>query len=249
MTPMGAPMVAQNIPMTTQARQPAPQRLAQVPLGQLADIQTKKGPMAILSENAMPTGTVYVDIRGRDIGSYVRDAKKAVAEKVKLPSGYYITWSGQYEYMMRAQARLRLIVPIALAVIFLLLYFNFKSITESIIVMLSLPFAVIGGIWIMYLLNFNMSIAVGVGFIALAGVAAETGVVMLVFLDLAYKKYKAEGAMTKEKLYDAIMEGAVLRVRPKMMTVIAIMAGLLPLFWGHGTGSEVMRRIAAPMIG
>jgi Cu(I)/Ag(I) efflux system membrane protein CusA/SilA len=224
-------------------------RLTQVPLGQLADITTKKGPMAILSENAMLTGTVYVDIRGRDIGSYVRDAKKAVAEKVKLPQGYYITWSGQYEYMMRAQARLRLIVPITLAVIFLLLYFNFKNITESVIVMLSLPFAVIGGIWIMYLLNFNMSIAVGVGFIALSGVAAETGVVMLVFLDLAYKKYKAEGAMTKEKLYDAIMEGAVLRVRPKMMTVIAIMAGLLPLFWGHGTGSEVMRRIAAPMIG
>jgi len=251
MKPMGAPMLAQNIPTSPSAFRlpPSAFRLTQVPLGQLADITTKKGPMAIMSENGMLTGVVYIDMHGRDIGSYVRDAKKAVAEKVKFPPGYYVTWSGQYEYMMRAQARLKLIIPITIAVIFLLLYFNFKNITESLIVMLSLPFAIIGGIWTMYFLNFNMSIAVGVGFIALAGLAAETGVIMLVFLDLAYKKRKAEGAMTKEKLYDAIMEGAVLRVRPKMMTVTTTIVGLFPVFWGHGTGSEVMRRIASPMIG
>jgi len=250
--PMGAPMLAQTPPLSTSLWRGVGgevTRLTQVPLEQLADITTKKGPMAIMSENGMLTGTIYIDMHGRDIGSYVRDAKKAVAEKVKFPEGYYVTWSGQYEYMMRAQARLKLIVPITLAVIFLLLYFNFKNITEALIVMLSLPFAVIGGIWVMYFLNFNMSIAVGVGFIALAGLAAETGVVMLVFLDLAYKRRKAYGAMTKEKLYDAIMEGAVLRVRPKMMTITTTIVGLLPLFWGHGTGSEVMRRIAAPMIG
>jgi len=250
--PMGAPMLAQTPPLSTSLWRGVGgevTRLTQVPLEQLADITTKKGPMAIMSENGMLTGTIYIDMHGRDIGSYVRDAKKAVAEKVKFPEGYYVTWSGQYEYMMRAQARLKLIVPITLAVIFLLLYFNFKNITEALIVMLSLPFAVIGGIWVMYFLNFNMSIAVGVGFIALAGLAAETGVVMLVFLDLSYKRRKAYGAMTKEKLYDAIMEGAVLRVRPKMMTITTTIVGLLPLFWGHGTGSEVMRRIAAPMIG
>ena len=227
----------------------------QIPLGQLADICVEKGPAMIKSENAMLQAIILVDKeRDIDVGTYVKHAKAAVDEaiargEIELPGGYNVFWSGQYEYMQRAQARLRLIVPITVGVIFLLLYFNFKSVIESLIVMLSLPFAIVGGIWLMYLMNFDMSIAVGVGFIALAGVAAETGVIMLVFLDLAYKKRQEEGPMTKTKLYDAIMEGAVLRVRPKMMTVVAIMGGLLPLFWGAGTGSRVMRRIAAPMVG
>ncbi len=227
----------------------------QIPLGQLADIRIEKGPAMIKSENAMLQAIVLVDKdRNLDVGTYVKRAKAAVDEaiangEITLPGGYNVFWSGQYEYMQRAEARLRLIVPITIGVIFLLLYLNFKNITESLIVMLSLPFAIVGGIWLMYLMDFDMSIAVGVGFIALAGVAAETGVIMLVFLDLAYKKRQEEGPMTKAKLYDAIMEGAVLRVRPKLMTVISTMAGLLPLFWGVGTGSRVMRRIAAPMIG
>ena len=227
----------------------------QIPLGQLADIRIEKGPAMIKSENAMLQAIVLVDKdRNLDVGTYVKRAKAAVDEaiangEITLPGGYNVFWSGQYEYMQRAEARLRLIVPITIGVIFLLLYLNFKNITESLIVMLSLPFAIVGGIWLMYLMDFDMSIAVGVGFIALAGVAAETGVIMLVFLDLAYKKRQEEGPMTRAKLYDAIMEGAVLRVRPKLMTVISTMAGLLPLFWGVGTGSRVMRRIAAPMIG
>jgi Cu(I)/Ag(I) efflux system membrane protein CusA/SilA len=241
-----------------------PQRLARdvyvpttggmVPLGQLADITIHPGPPVIKTENALLTAYVYVDIRDRDIGSYVRDAQRAVAAKVKFPPGYYATWSGQYEYMERAKAKLAIVVPVTLAIIFVLLYFNFRRLTETLIVMLSVPFALVGGIWLMWWLGYNMSVAVAVGFIALAGVAAETGVVMLIYLDQAWERIKAERLAEGRvpgvaDLYGAIMEGAAERVRPKMMTVVAIMAGLLPIMWSHGTGSEVMSRIAAPMIG
>ena len=225
-----------------------------VPLGQLASVRLTKGPATVRTENSLLSAYIYVDIRDRDIGGYVADARKAVAEQVKMPPGYYVTWSGQFEYMERAMEKLKIVIPVTIAIIFLLMYLNFRRITETLIVMLSLPFALVGGVWYMDLLGFNLSVAVAVGFIALAGVAAETGVVMLIYLDhaLAEMKHKraAEGrAMTRADLYDAIMEGAVERVRPKMMTVVAIMAGLLPIMWSTGTGSEVMQRIAVPMIG
>ncbi|MBI3752591.1 MAG: efflux RND transporter permease subunit [Deltaproteobacteria bacterium] len=221
-----------------------------IPLSQVADIKLSKGVAEIKTENALLNTWVFVDVRGRDIGSYVQDAKRAVLENVKFPPGYYVTWSGEYEYMERAYAKLKVIVPLTLAIIFLLLYFNFGNITESLIVMLSLPFSLVGGVWLMYILGYNMSVAVGVGFIALAGVAAETGVVMLIYLDNAYKeRYYHRKMNTRSDLYDAVIDGAVERVRPKMMTVVAIMAGLLPIMWGTGTGSEVMKRIAAPMVG
>ena len=226
----------------------------QIPIGQIADLRLRKGPPAIKSENARLNAWVYVDIRGIDVGTYVEAARKAVAHEVELPAGYSLTWSGQYEYMQRAQQRLRLVVPVTLAVIFLLLYLNFRSVTESLIIMLSLPFALVGGIWLLAGLDYNMSIAVGVGFIALAGVAAETGVIMLLYLDQAWNearsKCSAEGRpLRRADLYAAVGAGAVDRVRPKVMTVTATMAGLLPIMWGTGTGSEVMHRIAAPMVG
>jgi len=227
---------------------------AMIPLGQLAKIEVAKGTPGIRTENALLSAYIFVDIRERDIGGYVADAKKAVAEKVKFPPGYYATWSGQFESMERAIEKMKIVVPVTLLIIFLLLYLNFRRLTETIIVMLSVPFALVGGVWLMWLLGYNLSVAVAVGFIALAGVAAETGVVMLIYLDHAWEALKAKRqAEGKEPsvgdLYEAIMEGAVERVRPKMMTVVAIMAGLLPIMWGTGTGSEVMSRIAAPMVG
>ena len=223
---------------------------AHIPLGQVADIEVQMGPPSIKTENALLSTWIFVDVRDRDIGSYVNDAKAAVARDVKFPPGYYAAWSGQYEYMQRAYQKLKVIVPLTLAIIFLLLYLNFGNVAESLIVMLSLPFALVGGVWLMYLLGYDMSVAVGVGFIALAGVAAETGVVMLIYLDNAYDERKGKGLMnTRDDLHGAVMDGAVERVRPKMMTVVAIMAGLLPIMWGTGTGSEVMKRIAAPMVG
>jgi len=227
---------------------------AMIPLGQVARVSLMQAPPAIRTENALLTAYIFVDIRERDIGGYVSDAQKAVREQVKFPPGYYATWSGQFEYMERAKAKLVVVVPLTLLIIFLLLYLNFRRLTETVIVMLSVPFALVGGVWLMWLLGYNMSVAVAVGFIALAGVAAETGVVMLIYLDHAWETIKAQraaegGKPTLADLYAAIMEGAVERVRPKMMTVVAIMAGLLPIMWGSGTGSEVMRRIAAPMVG
>jgi Cu(I)/Ag(I) efflux system membrane protein CusA/SilA len=193
---------------------------------------------------------VYVDVAGRDIGGYVVEARAMVESEVTLPPGYTMTWSGQYEYMERAKQRMKLVIPATLAIIFLLLYFNFRSVGETLIVMLSLPFALVGGIWFIWALGYNWSVAVAIGFIALAGVAAETGVVMLVYLDHAWKARRADGRrLTLHDLYDAVVEGAVERVRPKMMTVTAIMAGLLPILWGTGTGASVMKRIAAPMVG
>ncbi len=224
---------------------------AQVPITQVADIRIVKGPPSIKSENARNNAWIYVDLAGIDVGTYVKMAQRKVREKVKLPAGYSMVWSGQYEYMMRAQQRLMIVVPLTLIIIFLLLYFNFKNITESLIVMLSVPFALTGGLWLMYLLGYNMSVAVGVGFIALAGVAAETGVIMLVYLGLSYQKFKDKHGekFNRAHLNEAIEEGSALRVRPIMMTVITTTAGLLPILWGHGTGSQVMKRIAAPMVG
>jgi Cu(I)/Ag(I) efflux system membrane protein CusA/SilA len=225
-------------------------RAAQVPLGQLASIRAVAGPMVVRTEGAQPTAWVYVDVVDRDIGSYVTEAQATVAKSVKLPAGYSLVWSGQYEYMVRAKARMILVIPATLAIIFLLLFFNFKRVAESLIVMLSVPFALVGGLWFIWLLGYNWSVAVAIGFIALAGVAAETGVVMLIYLDHAWQERTAKGERpTLQALYEAIMEGAVERVRPKMMTVTAIMAGLLPILWSTGTGASVMKRIAAPMIG
>jgi copper/silver efflux system protein len=227
---------------------------AKLPLGQLAQVNLVKGPPSIRTENALLAAYIYVDIRGRDIGGYVADAQRAVRDNVKFPAGYFATWSGQFEYMERAKEKLKIVVPLTLLIIFLLLYLNFRRLTETLIVMVSVPFALVGGVWLMYLLGYNMSVAVAVGFIALAGVAAETGVVMLIYLDqalaaVAQKRHKAGQRLTVADLHDAVMQGAVQRVRPKMMTVFAIIAGLLPIMWGTGTGSEVMRRIAAPMVG
>lgn len=225
-----------------------------IPLGQLARVEVAKGTPGIRTENALLSAYIFVDIRDRDIGSYVADARKAVAEQVNFPPGYYATWSGQFESMERAIEKMKVVIPVTLLIIFLLLYLNFKRLTETIIVMLSVPFALVGGVWLMWLLNYNLSVAVAVGFIALAGVAAETGVVMLIYLDHAWEEIKEKRRQQGQTpsvhdLYEAIMEGAVERVRPKMMTVVAIMAGLLPIMWGTGTGSEVMSRIAAPMVG
>lgn len=225
-----------------------------VPLGEIARVGRTRGATSIRTENGQLATYVYVDIAGRDLGGYVADAAKAVAERVSLPPGYSIAWSGQFEYLQRAQARMTIVVPLTLLLIFVLLYLNFGTLTETLIVMGSLPFALVGGIWLMWWLGFNMSVAVAVGFLALAGVAAQTGVVMLIYLQQAMAEVKTkcrcEGRpFTRIDLDAAIMRGAVERVRPKMMTVSTIMAGLLPVLWSTGTGSEVMQRIAAPMIG
>lgn len=223
---------------------------ATVPLSAVAQLEIAEGPPMLKSENARPNGWLYVDIKGGDLGGYVHQAQKAVADKVKLPPGYTIAWSGQFEYLQRAEARLKLVVPLALTLIFLLLHLAFRTFWQPTLIMLSLPFALVGGYWLLYGLGFNMSVAVAVGFIALAGVAAEFGVVMLIYLDQAVKKREAEGRLNnRADLAAAIMEGAVLRVRPKAMTVAVILAGLLPIMVGGGAGSEVMQRIAAPMLG
>ena len=223
---------------------------AEVPLGALAKIGVVQGPTLIKSENAYLNNVVYIDVENRDIGSYVADAKQLLDRKLTLPPGYRIEWSGQYESLERASARLRLVVPITLLVIFGLLYFNFRSIGETLIVMLSLPFALVGGVWLMWLLGYNLSVAVAIGFIALAGVAAETGVIMLIYLDHAYRDRIQSGQMRSiSDLHAAIQYGAVERVRPKIMTVVAIVAGLLPLLWSQDVGADLTKRIAAPMVG
>jgi Cu(I)/Ag(I) efflux system membrane protein CusA/SilA len=227
---------------------------AMVPLGQLAKLQIVQGPPGIRTENALLSAYIFVDVHGRDLGGYVADAQRAVRARVSFPPGYYITWSGQFEYLQHAIERLKVVVPLTLVIIFLLLYLNFGQLAQTLIVMASVPFAAVGGIWLMYLLGYNMSVAVAVGFIALIGVAAETGVIMLIYLERAWEEIQAQCRVagrpaTASDLHEAIMRGAVLRVRPKLMTVVAIMAGLLPIMWSHGTGSEIMRRIAAPMLG
>lgn len=227
---------------------------AMIPLSTVAHISLSKGPPGIRTENSLLSAYVFVDMRDRDIAGYVHDAKAAVEKAVQLPTGYYMTWSGQFEYMERAVERLKIVVPLTVLIIFVLLYLNFGRMTETLIVMLSVPFALVGGVWLLWLLHYNVSVAVGVGFIALAGVAAETGVVMLIYLDHAYQEKLRQCQEEKRDLrltdiYSSVVSGAAERLRPKMMTVAAIMAGLLPIMWGRGTGSEVMRRIAAPMVG
>ena len=222
---------------------------AQIPLGQIATIEVASGPMSIKTEGAFPTAWVFVDVDTPDLGGYVKSAQAMVDAMVTLPPGYTLQWSGQYEFMQRAQARLRLVVPATLLIIFILLFLNFGRVGETLIVMGSLPFALVGGVLIMYFLGYNWSVAAGVGFIALAGVAAETAVIMLLYLNHSWDDRIRAGRTTIEALYEAVMEGAVMRVRPKVMTVTATIGGLLPILWGHGTGASVMKRIAAPMVG
>ncbi len=221
-----------------------------IPISQVADIQIKKGPPAIKSENARRTAWIYVDLKGIDVGTYVENARKAVAEQVKLPPGYNIVWSGQYEYIEATRARLMVIIPMTALIIFLLLYISTQSVVKTGIILLSVPFALVGAYWLMYLLGYNSSIGVAVGLIALAGLSAETGVVMLLYLDIAYKRWQDEGRMlTRGDLHQAVMYGAVQRIRPKAMTVVTIIVGLFPIMWSTGAGADVMKRIAAPMVG
>ncbi len=224
-------------------------RGAQIRLGDVAAIQINDGPPMLKSENARLSGWVYIDIRGRDLSSAVRDMQQVVAKEVKLPAGYSISWSGQFEFLERATAKLKIVVPATLLIIFVLLYLTFKRFDEAFLIMATLPFALAGGIWLLWLLGHNLSVASAVGFIALAGVAAEFGVIMLLYLKHAWEARLAAGKTSEVDLLDAIREGAVLRVRPKAMTVAVIIAGLVPIMYGTGTGSEVMQRIAAPMVG
>jgi len=222
----------------------------QIPLSFVADIVTTKGPMVIRSENTRPNSWVFVDIRDSDIGHYVKRAKASLKSTLQLPPGYTLVWSGQFENMERMQKRMALIVPLTLLLILLILYINTGSLVKTGMVMLAVPFSLVGAVWILYFLDYNMSVAVGVGMIALAGLDAETGVVMLLYLEQAYKKAQKAGQMvTLQHLYTAIDEGAVRRVRPKIMTASVILAGLFPILWSHGAGADVMKRIAAPMVG
>ena len=221
-----------------------------IPLAQLAEIHVTTGPSMIKNENGSLAGIVYVDVSGRDLGGYVDEAKQRVAEQVKMPAGYGLVWAGQYEYLERVKAQMVYIIPLTLLIVFLLLYINFKSVQETLIIFMAIPFSLIGATWILYLLGYNMSIAVWVGIIALAGIDAETGIVMILYLDEAFYRRRREGRMVSPAdLYDAVMEGAVQRVRPKLMTVSTIIAGLVPILWSTGAGSDVMKLIAAPMIG
>jgi Cu(I)/Ag(I) efflux system membrane protein CusA/SilA len=225
---------------------------AQVPLAQLAEIEIKVGPSMIRDENAKLAGYVYIDMAGRDIGGYVKELKQMLKENIQLPEGYSLVFSGQYEYMMRVRQRLMVVVPLTLFIIVLLLYFNTGSFIKTFIVLLAVPFSLVGALWLMYLLGYNMSIGVWAGIIALLGVDAETGVIMLLYLDLSYEEMKKKGLMKSlAHLKEAIVYGAVKRVRPKMMTVMTTFMGLLPIMWSqtHETGADVMKRIAAPMVG
>jgi copper/silver efflux system protein len=227
---------------------------ATIPLGQVAQVKIVQGAPVIRTENSLLSAYIYVDIRERDIGGFVEEAQRAVRDNVSFPQGMYITWSGQFEYLERAVDKLKLVVPLTLAIIFVLLYLALSRITETMLVMLTVPFSLVGGVWYVWMLDYNMSVAVAVGFIALAGVAAETGVVMMVYIDNAWKdtlaRCKAAGRLpTAHELYDAVMHGAVERVRPKVMTVVIAIAALAPIMWSTGTGSEIMRRIAAPLVG
>jgi len=223
---------------------------AQIPIGQVADISLTIGPTVIRTEQAQLLGYVYVDVADRDIGGYVEEARRVVSGMVTLPEGFYLEWSGQYEYMQRAKERLKIVIPVTLLIVIVLLYFNTQNVTKIAIVLLAVPFSLIGAFWLLYLLDYNLSVAVWVGIIALAGIDAETGVVMLLYLDLAYEKFRRQGRLRSlAELNEAVIEGAVQRLRPKMMAVMAILMGLLPIMWSHGTGADVMKRIAAPMVG
>lgn len=229
--------------------QPATMNIIQVPLGELTDIKIVRGPTQIKSEEGLLASYVYIDLSNRDVGRYVEDAKKKVAS-LKIPEGYRLEWSGEYEYLVKTHERLKLVIPLTALIIFTLIYFNTKSVTKTAIVLLAVPFSLVGSFWLLYLLNYNMSIAVWVGIIALAGLDAETGVVMLLYLELAYEKWKKDGKLNSiYDLKEAVMYGAVKRIRPKIMTVSVILAGLVPIMFSHGTGADVMKRIAAPMVG
>jgi Cu(I)/Ag(I) efflux system membrane protein CusA/SilA len=221
-----------------------------IPIGQLADVTLASGPAMLRNENGMLNGYVYVDVADRDIGSYVAEAKQAVAAGVSIPAGYSLAWSGQYESMERVRERLKVVLPLTLFLVVMLLYLNMRSLPKTFIILLAVPFSAIGAIWLLYLLDYNMSIGVWVGLIALLGVDAETGVFMLLYLDLAYNDAKREGRLRSLRdLQDAVLHGAVKRIRPKFMTVAVMFMGLVPIMWSTGTGADVMKRIAAPMIG
>jgi copper/silver efflux system protein len=238
-----------NLPALESVLVPTPAG-QQIPLGQLTSVRYVLGPPSIKTENARPNAWIYVDLRGIDVGTYVQNAQKVVAAKIKLPTGYTLTWSGQYEYMQHARQRLMYVVPLTILIIFVIIFLNTKSVIKTAIVFLAVPFSLVGAIWLIYLLGYNMSVAVWVGIIALAGLDAETGVVMLLYLDQAYEDFKERGILTdRNDLADAIYQGAVKRVRPKVMTICVIVAGLLPILWSHGTGADVMKRIATPMVG
>jgi Cu(I)/Ag(I) efflux system membrane protein CusA/SilA len=223
---------------------------AKIPLAQLASIATAMGPSMVRDENGSLAGIVYVDVVGRDLAGYVEHAKRMIAERVKLPAGTSLVWAGSYQYLLRAQDRMKIVVPVTLALVFVLLYLNFRSVAQTLIVLLSIPLAAVGSVLLLGILHYNLSVAVWVGIIALAGVAAETGVIMLIYLDEAYHRRRREGRLhTRSDLFEGVMEGAVLRVRPVVMTVSAIIFGLVPIMWSHGAGADVMKRIAAPMIG
>jgi Cu(I)/Ag(I) efflux system membrane protein CusA/SilA len=222
----------------------------QIPLSEIADIVVRTGPSMIRNENGMMAAYVYVDVAGRDLGGYVDEAKRMVEGELKLPTGYALVWSGQYEHMQRVAERLKVVFPLTLLVIVFLLYLNTRSWFKTGMVLLAVPFSLIGAVWLIWILGYNMSVAVWVGMIALMGLDAETGVFMLLFLDLAYRQATDEGKLKNDQdLKEAIVHGAVKRVRPKMMTVIAAFAGLLPIMWSTGAGSDMMQRVAAPMIG
>jgi len=227
----------------------APSKILQLPLDELADIKIEKGPSLIKSEEGLLTSYIYIDFSNRDVGGYVEEAKNKISS-LKIPEGYRLQWSGEYEYLVQTHERLKLVIPLTLFVIFILIYFNTKSFAKTLIVLSAVPFSLVGSFWLLYLLGYNMSIAVWVGIIALAGLDAETGVVMLLYLELAYEKWKKEGKLTNmDDLEQAVMDGAVKRIRPKIMTVAVILAGLVPIMLSHGTGADVMKRIAAPMVG
>ena len=222
----------------------------QIPLRELAEIKLVTGPSMIRNENGLLAGYVFVDVAGRDVGSYVTEAKQILSQKLKLPTGVSLVWRGQYENMERVKTRLKLIVPVTLLIIFILLYVNTKSLFKTLVVLLAVPFSVVGAVWFLWLLDFNVSIAVWVGMIALMGLDAETGVFMLMFLDLAYDDAKARGQLrSRQDLIEAIIHGAVKRIRPKMMTVGTTFIGLLPILWSTGTGADMMKRVAAPLAG
>jgi len=223
-----------------------------VPLGQVAEIRVATGPPMIRDEAGMLTGYVYVDMDAgkKDIGSYVDEAKQAVEKEIKLPAGYFLKWTGQYELLQQMQERMRILVPLTLIIVLLLLYINFGNLTEALIVLASVPFALVGSIWLLAIMHYNLSTAVWVGIIALVGLAAQTGVVMVVYCDSAYHKFKAQGRIRDlDDIVEATLEGSVQRVRPKLMTVATMMLGLVPLLWSQGAGADVMKRVAAPMVG
>ena len=221
-----------------------------IPMSQIAEIKIKKGPPGIKTENARRTAWIYVDLRGIDVGTYVDNAKQIIAEKVDLPAGYNIVWSGQYEYMQKAKSTLMVVIPLTLLIIFVIIYMNTKSMVKTGIIFVALPLSLVGCFWYIYLLGYDMSVAVWIGIIALAGISAETGVVMLLYLDLAFELWSKNGRMVNlGDLTQAIHYGAVKRIRPKIMTICVIIAGLVPIMWSHGAGADVMKRIAAPMVG